>query len=155
MYNDKTLSTQILENFNFEETKRKVKKYFINLERLEWEWTKLNAQKGQIANYDFMVELEKQPYIPIGKDEFDLSTKENIEKELKKYKSGYYWAKRFLSVKEQLYIEEYFINRKFEDDLIDLLDFNYRDSYEFKKLKRSAIYKFASVLNLVVKNLKG
>ena len=50
-----------------------------------------------------------------------------------------------------LYIMEYFINRKYEDELVDLLGFNNSDSIEFKKLKRSAIYKFADFLNLVVK----
>ena len=150
MYRNRTLSSQNLEKFNFEETKRKVNNYFIDLERLEWEWTKLNVQKGLTANYDFSVEYRKQPYVSIGKDAFNLSAKELTEEELKKYISNYYWAKSVLSEAEQLYIIEYFINRKYEDEIIDLLGFNNSDSNEFKKIKRSAVYKFADFLNLLV-----
>ena len=150
MFNDKTLSVQILDCFNFEETKKNVNNYFIDLERLEWEWAKLNAQKGLTVNYDFSAEYEKQPYIPVGKDEFDLSAKEHKEEQLKKYISSYYWAKSVLSDTEQLYIAEYFVNRKYEDELVDLLGFNNSDSNEFRKLKKSAIYKFADFLNLIV-----
>jgi len=61
MYSDKILSMRNLENFDFVETKRNVKKYFRYLEGLEWEWEKLNAQKGLIINYDFsiVVHLDK------------------------------------------------------------------------------------------------
>jgi len=150
MYNDTVLSLKNLEKFNFEETKKNVKGYFIDLERLQWEWAKLKAQKGLTANYDFSVEYQKQPYISIGKDDFSFSGKESKEEHLKKYISSYYWAKNILSEKEQVYIAEYFVNHKYENELLDLLGFDYSDSYGFKKLKKSAIYKFADFLNLVV-----
>jgi len=155
MYKNRTLSSQNLEGFNFEETKRNVNNYFINLETLEWEWEKLNAQKGLIANYDFEAEYSKQPYISIGKDILNLSAKELKEDELREYISNYYWAKSVLSDEEQLYIAEYFINRKYEDEIIDLLGFNNTDSNEFKRLKRSAIYKFADFLSILVENVEN
>ena len=146
----RTLSIQNLEGFDFEETKRNINDYFIDYEKLEWEWAKLNAQNGIISNYDFEVEYQKQPYTPIGKDVFSISAKEDKEEQLKKYISSYYWAKSILSDIEQLYIIECFINRKYEGELVDLLGFNNNDSLEYKKLKRSAVYKFADFLDLVV-----
>ena len=154
MYRNRTLSSQNLEGFNFEETKRNVNSYFVNLETLQWEWEKINAQKGLTANYDFSVEYRKQPYITIGKDIFSLSAKELTEDELKKQISNYYWATSTLSDVEQLYIMEYFVNRKYEDEIVGLLGFNNSDSNEFKRLKRSAIYKFADFLSLLVVNTK-
>ena len=152
MYRNRTLSSQNLEGFNFEETKKNVNSYFMNLETLEWEWAKLNAQKGLTANYDFETEYSRQPYSSIGKDILNLSAKELKEDELKEYISNYYWAKSVLSDVEQLYIAEYFVNRKYEDEIIDLLGFNNSDSNEFKKLKRSAIYKFADFLSILVES---
>ena len=147
---NRTLSSQNLEKFNFEETKKNVNKYFICLENLQWELEKLNTQKGLVANYDFSVEHQRQPYISIGKDIFNLSAKEYTEEELKKYISNYYWAIHILSDAERLYINEYFVNRKYEDELVEILGFNNSDSSEFRKLKRSAIYKFADFLGLLV-----
>lgn len=149
MYRNRTLSSQNLEGFNFEETKKNVNGYFMNLENMEWELAKLNAQKGLTANYDLSKEFNKQPYISMGKDIFNVSAKELKEEEIKEYISNYYWAKSVLSDVEQIYIMEYFINRKYEDEIVDLLGFNNSDSNEFKKLKRSAIYKFADFLNLL------
>lgn len=85
MCKDKTLSFWNLEGFNFEATKKNVINYFRVLERLEWEWAKLNAQKGLTASYDFANEYQTQPYTPIDKDTFDLAVKENKEEQLKKY----------------------------------------------------------------------
>ena len=147
---NRTLSSGNLEKFNFEETKKNVNSYFMNLENLEWEWAKLNAQKGLTANYDFSVEFSKQPYMKLGADMFNLSAKELTEEDLKIYIANYYWAKSILTDEEQLYIMEHFINRKYEDEIVDLLGFNNSDSNEFKRLKRSAIYKFADFLNLLV-----
>jgi len=155
MYRNKTLSIKNLDNFNFEETKRNVNNYFTNLENLEWQWAKLNAQKGLTANYDFPVEYKKQPYIPVEKDMFSLSAKEFKEEELKVYISNFYWAKSILSDLEQLYIMECFIERKYEDEIVELLGFNSSDSNEFKRLKRSTIYKFADFLNLIVEKIRG
>jgi hypothetical protein len=138
-----------IEGFNFEATKRQVNNYFKVLERLEWEFAKLNAQNGQIANYDFSSEYQKQPYIAIDKDVFNLSVKEEREEQLKKYISSYYWAKSVLSDKERVYIHECFINQKYEDEIVELLGFASSDSNEFRKLKRSAIYKFADFFNLL------
>ena len=150
MYGNRTMSIQNLERFNFEETKRNISNYFISLENLEWEWTKLNAQKGLTANYDFAANYNKQPFMKLGADMFNLSAKELTEEELRKYISNYYWAKSILSDEEQLYIMECFVNHKYEDEILDLLGFNNRDNIEFKKLKRSAVYKFADFLNLLV-----
>ena len=150
MKRNRTMSIQNLEGFNFEETKRNVSNFFLGLENLEWEWTKLNAQKGLTANYDFSVEYTKQPYMTLGADMFNFSAKELTEEELKKYISNFYWAKSILSDEEQLYLMEYFVNRKYEDEIVELLGFNNSDSNEFKKLKRNAIYKFADFLNLLV-----
>ena len=147
---NRTLSSGNLEKFNFEETKRNVSNYFINMENLEWEWAKLSAQKGLTANYDFAVEFRKQPFMKLRADMFNLSAKELTEEDLKKYISNYYWAKSILSDTEQLYIMEYFVNRKYEDEIVDLLGFSNSDSNEFKRLKRSAIYKFADFLSLIV-----
>jgi len=147
----KTLSKQNLQNFNYEETKRNVNDYFMILENLEWEWAKLNAQRGLRASDNFSSEYRKEPYIAIGKDIFNISAKELKEEELKRYISNYYWAKNILSEEEQLYLMEYFISRKYESEIVELLGFNSNESNEFRKLKRSAIYKFADFLNLLVK----
>ncbi|MCL2360692.1 MAG: hypothetical protein FWC73_02625 [Defluviitaleaceae bacterium] len=155
MYKNRTLSSQNLEGFNFEETKKNVHNYFVNLETLEWEWGKLNAQKGLTANYDLSEEYRKQPYIAIGADIFNLSAKELTEEKLREYISNYYWARSILSDEEQLYIMEYFINEKYEKEIVDLLGFNNSDSNEFKRLKRSAIYKFADFLSILVEKKKG
>jgi len=155
MYKNRTLSSQNLTGFNFEETKRNVNSYFKNLETLEWELGKLNAQKGLPANYDLSEEYNKQPYISIGKDVFNLSAKELKEEELKGYIANYYWARSILSDVEQIYIMEHFINEKYEDEIVDLLGFNNSDSNEFKRLKRSAIFKFADFLSILVEKKKG
>ena len=155
MYNDKILSIENLENFDFEETKNNIKNYFNSLELLVWELTKLNAHKGLTTNYDFAVEYKKKPYIPIGKDIFSLSAKQLKEEELKKYISSFYWAMSTLSEKEQVYIQECFVNGKYEDEIVALLGFYNSDTNEFRKLKRSAIYKFADVLDLVVEKEQG
>lgn len=149
MFRQRTLSAQNLD-YNLEETKRNVNNYFLDLEKMEWELAKLRAQNGLTTNYDFETEYVNMPYIPIEKDNFNLAKIEIKEDELKQLISSYYWAKTILSEQEQYYIKEYFINRKYEDELVDLLGFNNSDSIEFKKLKRSAIYKFADFLNLVV-----
>ncbi|MCL2281800.1 MAG: hypothetical protein FWC26_00610 [Fibromonadales bacterium] len=151
MYRDKLLSAQNM-SFNFEATKKNVNSYFLQLEKLAWELEKMNGQRGLISNYDFSVDYKKQPFIPLGKDEFALSTKENKEEQLKKYLSNYYWAKSVLSDKEQIYIAECFINRLFEDEIVGLLGCTSSDSNEFRKLKKSAVYKFADFLGLVVEN---
>ena len=155
MYRNRTLSSQNLEDFNFEETKRNVNNYFISLEAMQWQLEKLNAQKGLTTNYDLSVEYQKQPYISFGKDIFNLSAKELKEEEIKRCITNYYWAKNILSDEEQIYIMEYFINRKYEAQIVDLLGFNNSDSNEFKKLKRSAIFKFADFLNLLVETKQG
>ena len=150
MFNNKALSFGNLENINYKKTKKKVHNYFKKLEKLEWEWNKLNTNKGLTANYDFAVEYRKQPYIHIGKDEFNMSAKEIKEEQLKKYIFSYYWAVSALSDMERLYIKEYFINYKFDDEITHLLNFDSIKNNEFIKLKRSAIYKFADFLNLLV-----
>ena len=149
MYRNRTLSSQNLD-FDFEETTRNISNYFGNLEKLKWELARINAEKGLTANYDFSEEYKKQPYMPFGKDAFHLSAREFKEEELKQYISGYYWAKSILSEEERIYIAEYFINGKYETELIDLLGFDTIDSREYRQLKRSAVYKFADFLNLIV-----
>ena len=152
MYNDKILSFCNLECFNFTETKKNVKNYFKYLEKLMWEWEKLNAQKGVTANYDPSAQYKKEPYSPIGKDIFGLSVKEYKEEEIRKIIVNHHRAKNSLSHNEQVYINEYFHNRKYEDEIAFLLGIPARDSYEFKNLKKSAIYKFADFLNLLVES---
>ena len=152
---NKTLSSQNIENFNYEETKKNVSEYFRYLEKLQWELAKLNAQKGLVANYDFANGYQKQPYIPIGKDTFNISARGYTEDQLKDYIATYYWAKNLLADKEQLYIKEYFINNKYEDELVDMLGVGSSDSNEFRQLKRSAIYKLADFLNLLTELEKG
>jgi len=146
----KTLSSQNLQHFNFEETKRNVNSYFMGLENLEWELAKLNAQKGLTANYDFSLEYSKQPFMKLGADMFNLSAKELTEDELKRHIASFYWARSILSDEEQLYLMEYFVNRKYENEILELLGFNSRDNVELKKLKRNAIYKFADFLSLLM-----
>lgn len=150
MFNDKTLSFENSKNINYKKTKNNIHDYFNNLEKIQWEWTKLTSQKGLTADYDFSVEYKKQTYIPIGKDEFNLSAKEIKEEQLKKYIFSYHWAKNVLSDMEQIYIEEYFINHKFDDEITDLLNFDNIYSSGFRQVKLSAIYKFADFLNLLV-----
>jgi len=145
----RTLSSQNLGGFNFDATKRNVNNYFLTLENLQWEWMKLHAQRGLTTKYDFTTEYKKQSYINIGKDIFKIVTRELTEEKLKEYISSYHWAISILSDEEQLYIMEYFIERKYENEIVDLLGFNNSDSNEFKQLKRSAIYKFADFLNLL------
>jgi len=149
MYKEKLLSVGNL-NFNFEETKKKVKDYFMDLEKAELEYEKVNAQKGLTANYDFSEEYQKQPFIPIGKDEFGLAKKDNKEEELKKYLSTYHWAISILSDKEQIYISECFVKETYGDELVSILGLESIDSREYRRLKKSAVYKFAYFLNLVV-----
>jgi len=155
MYKNKILSMNNLRGFDFKESKKNIHNYFTNLENLEWEWTRLNTQKGLIANHDLSIEYNKQPYVAIGKDIFNLSAKELTEEKLKECIASYYWARSILSDEEQLYIMEHFINEKYEDEIIDLLGFNNRDTNEFKRLKRSAVYKFADFLNLLVEKKRG
>ena len=69
---------------------------------------------------------------------------------IKSYISGYYWASSILSDDERSYIEQYFVSRKLEDEIVELLGYMSSDSYDFKQLKRSAIYKFADFHNLVI-----
>ena len=142
--------TENLDSFNLKETKRNVSNYFIDLEKLEWEQARLSVQNGLIAKCDASNENEKQAYVATGKDEFNLSAKAEKDEELEKHLSGYYWAKSILSEREQLYITEYFVNGKYEDEVVGLLGFNGSDDRAFRSLKRKAIYKFAYVLNLVV-----
>jgi len=98
-----------MENFNLKETKRKVNHYFMDLERLEWEQARLSVQKGLTAQYDIANENDRQEYVAVGKDEFNLSAKEEKREELEKHLNSYRWAKSILSEPEQLYITEYFI----------------------------------------------
>ena len=136
-------------DFNFEKTKKNVNNYFIDMEKLKWEQARLNAQKCLIANYDYAPEDKRQPHITIGKDEFNIVAKEDKNEELKKHLSDFYWAKSILNDEEQQYIIEYFMNGKYEDEVVGLLGFNDGNDRAFRKLKRRAIYKFAYVLNLV------
>jgi len=139
-----------IDSFNLKETKKKVKDYFVDLEELKWEYARLSAQKGLVTRYKLLPEDKNQPYVSVGQDEFNLSAKEVNAEELKIHLSGYYWAQRILSEKEQLYIAEYFVNGKFEDEVVGLLGLSNISSRAFRKIKRRAIYKFAYVLNLVV-----
>jgi len=146
------MSVGNLENLNFEETKRNVSSYFMDLEKLEWEWAKLNVQQGITSNYDFESEYVNQPYIPIGKDTFNLMAKDNKEEELKKYISSYYWARSLLTDKEQIYINEYFMNQKHENEIAELLGYNSIEIREYRTLRRSALYKFADFLKILKEN---
>lgn len=152
MFKEKILSNRNLENFDYEATKQEVINYFEDIEKCEWEYAKIRAQKGLTSNYDLSVEFQKQPYTPIKKDYFNLMAKENREEQLKKYLTSYYWATSILSVNEKLYIQEYFINHKYQDELADLLGFNSCDNHAFRRLRKSAIYKFADFLDLIVRN---
>ena len=100
MYSNKVLAVENC--FDYEETKKKVSSYFLDLERLQWEWAKFNLQKGLTVNYDFAVEYKKQPYMPITEDVFALCAKESKEEQLKIHLSSYYWAKSILTDQEQL-----------------------------------------------------
>jgi len=142
--------TGSLDSFNLRETKKRINDYFSDLDRLEWEQARLDIQRGLIAQYDVSNEDKKGAYVATGKDEFNLSAKEEKRKELANHLAGYQWAKNILSEQEQLYITEYFINGKYEDQVVSLLGYKGSDSMGFRNLKRKAIYKFAYVLNLVV-----
>ncbi|MCL2718716.1 MAG: hypothetical protein FWE14_08045 [Lachnospiraceae bacterium] len=150
MDNEKILSIQNLENLNYKETKKNIIDYFYQLERLKWELAKLNAQKGLVTNYDFITHYQKQPFIPVGKDGFNISAKEDKEEQLKKYISSYCWAKSILTNQEQIYIEESFINHKYDEQIIEILGFGNIDENEFRKIKRNAVYKLADFLELAV-----
>ena len=142
--------TENLDSFNLRETKRNVGNYFMDLEKLQWEQARLSVQKGLIAKLDDASEDKSQAYVATGKDEFNLSAKAEKAEELEKHLAGYHWAKSILSEKEQLYITEYFINGKYEDEVVGLLGYTSYTSRPYRNIKRKAIYKFAYVLNLVV-----
>ena len=144
------MKISFMEKFNLKETKRKVNHYFMDLERLEWEQARLNVQRGLTAQYDMANENSRQGYVATGKDEFNLKAKEEKKDELEKHLEGYRWAKSILTEQELQYITEYFVNGKFEDEVVGLLGYSGSDSRAFRDLKRKAIYKFAYVLNLVV-----
>jgi len=74
------------------------------------------------------------------KDEFKLSAKAEKNEELQKHLSSYYWAKSILSQQEQLYITEYFMNGKYQDEVVGLLGYNGSDDRGFRRLKREAWY---------------
>jgi len=139
-----------IDSFNLKETKKRVDNYFSDLDRLECEHARLSIQKGLIAQYEATEEEKSGAYITIGQDEFNLAAKAEKDEELKKHLSGYYWAKSILSKQEQRYIEEYFKNGKYQDEVVGLLGYNGSDDRGFRKLKRQAIYKFAYVLDIVV-----
>ncbi len=153
MDNEKIFSS--LDDFDYKETKNSIVSYFTCLEKLRWELAKLEARQGLTANYDLSIEYKKQPYSPVGKDIFNISAREYKEEQLKTSLSSYYWAKNALSSKEQIYINEHFYNHKYEDDLLELLGFSSKDSKEFRRLKKSAVYKFADFLNLLVEKEKN
>ena len=142
--------TENLDSFDLKETKRKVNDYFSDLEKLKWEQARLNVQRGLTAKYDISNEDKNQPYVVMGKDEFNLSAKAEKSEELEKHLAGYYWARSILSHQEQLFITEYFVNGKYEDEVVGLLGYTGYTSRPYINLKRRAIYKFAYVLNLVV-----
>jgi len=142
--------TENLDSFNLKETKDKVSNYFADLQKLEWEHARLNVQRGLIAKYEASEEEKSGAYITVGKDEFNLSARAEKNEELEKHLAGYYWAKSILTKQEQLYITEYFVNGKYQDEVVGLLGYNGKDDRGFRNLKRRAIYKFAYVLNLVV-----
>ena len=142
--------TENLDSFNLKETKKKVSDYFMDLEKLEWEQARLNVQRGLTAKHDAANGDKRQPYVATGKDEFNLSAKAEKDEEIQKHLAGYHWAKSILSEQEQLYITEYFVNGKYEDEVVGLLGYSSHASRPFRNLKRKAIYKFAYVLNLVV-----
>ena len=149
MFSNKPLSMKNLEDFDFYETKNNIKGYFKELENLEWELIKLNGQKTLTRNYG-LKDFDKKQYISKGQDEFNLVAKERIKEQLKKYLSDFQIAKNLLSDIEQLYIVEVYVNRKRECEFIDTLGFSYRDNHEYRRVKKSAIYKLADVLGLVV-----
>jgi len=140
----------LADSFNLRETKKKVNNYFVDLERLEWERARINVQRGLSAKYDVSNENKKGAYVATGQDEFSLLAKAEKDEELQQHLAGYHWAKSVLSEQEQLYITEYFVNGKYEDEVVGLLGFDSSDNMAFRNLKRKAIYKFAYVLNLVV-----
>ena len=144
------MKMSFVEKFNLKETKRKVNHYFMEIERLEWEQARLNVQKGLTTKYDIANENKRQGYIATGKDEFNLKAKEAKKEELEKHLAGFEWAKSILSEEELQYIIEYFMNGKYEDEVVGLLGFSDSDSRAFRDLKRKAIYKLAYVLDLVV-----
>jgi len=152
---EKRFSSQNLQHVDHGATKRNVSEYFIHLENLKWQQVKLNAQKGlKSSKFDIVNMYKRQAYTPIGKDIFNITKRELLEDELKQHLVGFEWARSILSDEEQIYIMEYFIHHKYEDEIIDLLGFNSTDSLEFKRIKRSAVYKFADFLNLVVEKKK-
>jgi len=149
MFKDKLLSSKNLEDFCYVETKKNVEEFFRNFEKLEWRLARLNNH-SKASTYDLAVKYTNQPYIPMGKDIFNISAIDYTEEEMKQYISNYYWAKSLLSGIEQVYIEEYFLNRKYNDEVASILGIYSTDSSEYRKLKRSAVYKFADFLDLIV-----
>ena len=145
------MKISFMEKFNLKETKKKINRYFSDLEKLEWEQARLNIQKGLTAKYDVSNENSRQGYVATGKDEFNMKAREAKKEELEKHLEGYQWAKSILSEQELQYITECFVNGKYEDEVVGLLGFNGSDSRAFRDLKRKAIYKFAYVLNLVMR----
>lgn len=150
MFKDRLLPNEILKEFDFEKTKNNVFNYFVEIQQLEWDIYSLYGQMNLTACYDFSA--ERTPYMLIGKDEFDLSLKGDKEQELEMYMTGYCCAKSRLIDIEQIYIDERFVNRKNEGELVGLVGCSSSDGNDFRKIKKSAIYKFADCLGLLVKN---
>ena len=150
MVNRKIALQQNINSFNIGETKRNINSFFKNIEELKWEQAKLNVQKGLTTNYDLSLENKNQFYVSVGKDEFNLSALEVSNEEMAKHLLDFHWAQSILSEQEQLYITEYFINGKYEAEVVGLLGLYSSDSRAFRRIKRRAIYKFAYVLNLLV-----
>ena len=150
MDTDRILSAKYLERFDFEETKKNVIEYFLVFEDLKWTWTKLNIQRGLVVNFEDVEEYQRQSYIPIGKDMFNIAAKELKEEELIKYIASYFMAIQVLTNEEQLYIDLCFRKGKYEVEITEMLGIDSSDSRIFRTLKRSALYKFADYLGIAV-----
>ena len=146
MITDKLLLANL--DYNFAGTKKKVTAYFERLVETEWELEKLKNQKGLAANYDFTQE-QKQARGQAHRDNFSLSAREAKEEELTGYISDYQLAKSVLSEEEQIYISESFLGYKSAEEIAQRLQVGGSDSRAFRKLRESAVYKFADFFNLV------
>lgn len=152
MYENKLLPKHILDDYNFKDTKLNVDHYFEHIEKMEWQYEKLNCLRGLTAKYDLTCDNEKRLYSPIGKDIFNISAKECTEEKLKQIIYTFNYALDNLEEVEKKFIKSHYRDHKSDDEVINELGLInlYSDSYEYRHIKRSAIIRFASFLGVEV-----
>ena len=152
MFDEKLLRAEIIKEYDYPKTKEKVDEYFKKLETVIWYHAKINCHKGLGARYDLSKVYQQIPYSSFRSDEFNLSAKEYSEEQLKRFISSYFCAKKGLNKEEQIFIEQHYVNFKYDEEIAPMLNIATvnGDSYALRRIKRSAVIKFAEFLEIAV-----